>query len=274
MGGLRSKHPPFSDRKGYPVLQAVSPEQIYSGCRIIHHPKWTKPDSCIYGAKWRINRNAFRPSGRTRKRVRQAVNRICHSPQTDIQSRRQRTKTKKATSFYLNRGFDIVEEMNRSKRQSISDPASFAQWNNRAGSDSSFEIRQIFRHKKRFLDLLLLADEQESMIDLYLERGEMFALYDQNILKTICVVTDEGGKTIELKNIATDPQYQKQGYAKDWSDLSPNIMRGNMTLCLSAQVKVRWPSLSMNRTDSNTRIVSRISLPTIMIILYTKTASN
>ena len=34
-----------------PVLQAVNPEQIYSGCRIIHHPKWTKPDSCIYGAK-------------------------------------------------------------------------------------------------------------------------------------------------------------------------------------------------------------------------------
>lgn len=24
---------------------------VYSGCRIIHHPKWTKPDSCIYGAK-------------------------------------------------------------------------------------------------------------------------------------------------------------------------------------------------------------------------------
>ena len=42
---------PFSDRKGYPVLQAVNPEQIYSGCRIIHHPKWTKPDSCIYGTK-------------------------------------------------------------------------------------------------------------------------------------------------------------------------------------------------------------------------------
>jgi len=42
----------------------------------------------------------------------------------------------------------------------------------------------------------------------------MFALYDQNILKAICVVTDEGDKTVELKNIATDPQYQKQGYGK------------------------------------------------------------
>jgi len=133
MGGLRSKHPPFSDRKGYPVLQAVSPEQIYSGCRIIHHPKWTKPDSCIYGAKWRINRNAFRPSGRTRKRVRQAVNRICHSPQTDIQSRRQRTKRKGYFFLSEQRIWYCRKRWNRSKRQSISDPASFAQWNNRAG---------------------------------------------------------------------------------------------------------------------------------------------
>ncbi len=82
-------------------------------------------------------------------------------------------------------------------------------------SDGILEIRQILRHKKRFLDLLLLADEQESMINLYLERGEMFALYDQNILRTICVVTNEGDKTVELKNIATDPQYQKLGYGKN-----------------------------------------------------------
>ncbi|WP_456086347.1 GNAT family N-acetyltransferase [Parabacteroides sp.] len=81
-------------------------------------------------------------------------------------------------------------------------------------SDDSLEIRQILRHKKRFLDLLLLADEQESMIDLYLERGEMFALYDRNILRAICVVTDKGDKTVELKNIATVPQYQKLGYGK------------------------------------------------------------
>ena len=38
-------------------------------------------------------------------------------------------------------------------------------------------IVPILKNKKEFLELLLLADEQESMIDLYLERGEMFALY-------------------------------------------------------------------------------------------------
>ena len=36
------------------------------------------------------------------------------------------------------------------------------------------EIKRISENKKQFLDLLLLADEQESMIDQYLERGDLF----------------------------------------------------------------------------------------------------
>ena len=56
------------------------------------------------------------------------------------------------------------------------------------------EIKLITSNKKQFLDLLLLADEQESMIDKYLERGEMFALYDDG-LKAISVVTCEGEGT-------------------------------------------------------------------------------
>ena len=73
------------------------------------------------------------------------------------------------------------------------------------------EIKRIHENKKQFLDLLLLADEQESMIDKYLQRGDMFALYDDD-LKSICVVTDEGDRTIELKNIATYEKYQNHGY--------------------------------------------------------------
>ena len=52
------------------------------------------------------------------------------------------------------------------------------------------------------MDLLLLADEQESMIDKYLERGELFALYDGD-LKSICVATQEGEGIFELKSLAT-----------------------------------------------------------------------
>lgn len=74
------------------------------------------------------------------------------------------------------------------------------------------EINIIKTDKKRFLDLLLLADEQESMIDRYLERGEMFALYDGGELKSICVVTKEEDTVYEIKNLATYPRHQGQGY--------------------------------------------------------------
>ena len=53
------------------------------------------------------------------------------------------------------------------------------------------EIKKVISDKKEFLELLLLADEQEDMIDRYLERGDMFVLYDDG-LKALCVVTREG----------------------------------------------------------------------------------
>ena len=35
------------------------------------------------------------------------------------------------------------------------------------------DIIRVTEDKKKFIDLLLLADEQEDMIDRYLERGDM-----------------------------------------------------------------------------------------------------
>lgn len=75
------------------------------------------------------------------------------------------------------------------------------------------QIIEITDHKKQFLNLLLLGDEQEDMIDRYLERGKMFALYDGD-LKTVCVVTREEGDSCELKNIATYEAYQGYGYGR------------------------------------------------------------
>ncbi|HEX2607447.1 MAG TPA: GNAT family N-acetyltransferase [Flavisolibacter sp.] len=74
-------------------------------------------------------------------------------------------------------------------------------------------IQKIENDKKQFLDLLLLADEQEHMIDRYLEKGEMFGLFDDG-LKSICVVTNEGSGFCELKNIATYEAFQGKGYGK------------------------------------------------------------
>jgi ribosomal protein S18 acetylase RimI-like enzyme len=74
-------------------------------------------------------------------------------------------------------------------------------------------IRKVTGAKKEYIDLLLLADEQESMVDQYLERGEMFILDDDGV-KAECVVTKESDGTYELKNIAVEPNCQRKGYGK------------------------------------------------------------
>ena len=74
-------------------------------------------------------------------------------------------------------------------------------------------IDRITDNKKRFLDLLLLADEQEDMIDKYLPGGDLFALYDRE-LRSVCVVVPVDSEICELKNIATYPQYQGKGYGR------------------------------------------------------------
>ena len=75
-------------------------------------------------------------------------------------------------------------------------------------------IHPISGNKKQYLDLLLLADEQESMIDCYLERGEMFILSDNDTVKASCVITCEDKGIYEIKSIAVYPEYQRQGYGR------------------------------------------------------------
>lgn len=56
--------------------------------------------------------------------------------------------------------------------------------------NNTVEIKKVTHNKKQYLSLLLLADEQEDMIDRYLEKGTMFVLDDSDV-KAECVVTDE-----------------------------------------------------------------------------------
>ena len=90
---------------------------------------------------------------------------------------------------------------------------------------SKLEIRRVDTDKKRYLDLLLLADEQEDMIDRYLDEGTMYVLEDSGV-KGVCVVTDEGDGLLEIKNIATDPDCQGRGYGRKLIDHVANTYRG------------------------------------------------
>lgn len=91
------------------------------------------------------------------------------------------------------------------------------------------EIREIKEDKKIYIELLLLADEEEKMVDKYLDRGQMFVLDDEGI-KAECVVTQEGDNVIEIKNIAVYPKYQKKGYGKKLIEFVENKYKNDFDI--------------------------------------------
>lgn len=67
--------------------------------------------------------------------------------------------------------------------------------------------------KLQYMDLLLLADEQENMIYKYLDKCTMYVLNDCGVKGEIAVC-DVGNGVLEIKNIAVFPEYQRKGYGK------------------------------------------------------------
>ncbi|BCZ47747.1 N-acetyltransferase [Clostridium gelidum] len=90
-----------------------------------------------------------------------------------------------------------------------------------------FTIEQIKSNKKEYLPLLLLADPCEEMIDLYLDKGEMYVLNDENKILCEAVVIEISNTECELKNIATTEEHQMKGYAKRIIDHISNIYKKN-----------------------------------------------
>lgn len=91
------------------------------------------------------------------------------------------------------------------------------------------EIKEYCGNKKQFLSLLLLADEQEDMIDRYLDRGTMYVLDDDGI-KCECVVTDEGDGVLEIKNLAVEPDCQGKGYGRAMIDYIAARYKGQFSV--------------------------------------------
>lgn len=67
--------------------------------------------------------------------------------------------------------------------------------------------------KHAFMPLLLLADEQESMVEKYIGKGTMYVLCDNGVKGEI-LVADDGNGVLEIKNLAVDPKFKRQGYGR------------------------------------------------------------
>lgn len=75
------------------------------------------------------------------------------------------------------------------------------------------QIKEITTNKNDYIDILLIGDEDENMINKYIKQSTIFALYDKNNLMSVCALTQTNVETIEIKNLATYPEYQNKGYA-------------------------------------------------------------
>ncbi len=86
-------------------------------------------------------------------------------------------------------------------------------------------IFEVVEDKKAYLPLLLLADEQESMIDRYLSAGTMYVLDDGGV-KAQCVVLDVGGGVLEVKSLSVMPEFQRRGYGRALLDFVAKTCKG------------------------------------------------
>ena len=139
--------------------------------------------------------------------------------------------------------------------------------------DTSVNIIEIKENKKRYIDLLLLADEQEEMVDRYLESGTMYALVDEGV-KAVCVVTDEGDGVLEIKNLAVSPAHQGKGYGRTLIDFVAEAYEDRYRIL---QVGTGDSPLTVpfsKSADLLCRTVSKTSLQSITTILLWNVACS
>lgn len=87
-------------------------------------------------------------------------------------------------------------------------------------------IRKITENKKKYLSLLLLGDEDERMIDRYLDAGEMFLLEDDAgfpVGECVVCVRDESA---EIMNLAVSPEEQRRGHGSRLVRFAEDYCRG------------------------------------------------
>lgn len=81
-------------------------------------------------------------------------------------------------------------------------------------STARFIIREIYGDRKRFLPLLMIGDESETMIDRYIGQGNLYAGFLEGepiaVVLTVCI----DSATVEIKNLAVANGFRHQGYGR------------------------------------------------------------
>lgn len=88
-------------------------------------------------------------------------------------------------------------------------------------------VKEITANKLDYIELLLIGDEDIHMINKYIDESTLYALYNNDQLVSIAAVVIIDSSTVEIKNLATYPKYQKNGYASLLIDYISDKYRAN-----------------------------------------------
>lgn len=75
-------------------------------------------------------------------------------------------------------------------------------------------LRKIEAGKRRFLPLLLLGDEQERLIDGYLEASDLYIWEEAGKTAAVCAAAARAADTVEILNLAVAPGRRRQGLGR------------------------------------------------------------
>lgn len=75
------------------------------------------------------------------------------------------------------------------------------------------EIIEIKENKKQYINLLLEADPDKTVVEKYIDKSDMYVIFDNNQAVAEIVITKVNEEECELKNIATIKQARGKGYA-------------------------------------------------------------
>lgn len=94
------------------------------------------------------------------------------------------------------------------------------------------KISIVKSNRKQYAALLLLADEQEEMVERYLDRGDMFILRAGKLALAECLVTQEGNGIFEIKSLAVRPEHQRKGLGRKMVEFVKDYYSGPRRMLL------------------------------------------
>lgn len=93
------------------------------------------------------------------------------------------------------------------------------------------EIKEFCGDRRALMPLLLIGDEEQAMIENYLDSCVLFAAYEGEKCIAVCAAEEYGGLTplgraVEIKNIAVLPSFRKKGAGRAMIDFVVNKFGG------------------------------------------------